>query len=439
MEKLQTVFGRHDRPPDGGWGWMVALACFLGLVICTGVSLSTGVMVSYLTPYFGTTVTAMSTAFSLEISVWAFSSPVGSFIAKYDTRKAVVLGGVLSTSGLFISSFATGVYFLYFSFGILVGCGYGMTSSPLIAVLGRYFEKKVGFATALALTGSSLGYIVFSPLYQYLLNEYGWRSTFLVTSAINAHLFVCAALVRPINLASDKTLSPAKNSEKSSSDSHFPVNFKTKLRRLLEKVGCEFMADNLLFLWLLLATFLGDYSYVTASLFIVPYAIDKGIASLPASFLMTILGISSLASRFVFSWIVDLHSVKKIRNFIPAVILLMISSCLTFFPMNDSYTIMAVLCSLTGVCSGIYMPSLWLMAKEVCGPYYGMAVGVIAFSFGLSGISGPPFCGYLYDTTNTYTGTFYAIVAVTLLSVTCYLGIATKLLHRPAMAPVTFV
>ena len=79
-----------------------------------------------------------------------------------------------------------------------IGIGFGLSHLPAVVMLSLYFDTKIGTATGIAMSGTGLGTIFMSVVTQYLVDEYGWRGTMLVLSAINANLCVAAATMRPV-------------------------------------------------------------------------------------------------------------------------------------------------------------------------------------------------------------------------------------------------
>jgi MFS family permease len=61
---------------------------------------------------------------------------------------------------------------------------------------GLYYDKHRSLATGVATAGSGLGGIVFPNFVQYLIDEYGWRGSFLILAGINLNTFVFSALIR---------------------------------------------------------------------------------------------------------------------------------------------------------------------------------------------------------------------------------------------------
>lgn len=83
---------------------------------------------------------------------------------------------------------------------------------PAIVMLSRYFDTKIGTATGLAMSGTGLGTIFMSIVTQYLVDEFGWRGTMMILSAINANLCVAAAVMRPVKLGL-RRMTPAEEAK----------------------------------------------------------------------------------------------------------------------------------------------------------------------------------------------------------------------------------
>jgi hypothetical protein len=52
---------------------------------------------------------------------------------------------------------------------------------PSTICVGYYFERRRSLAIGISICGSSVGTFIFSPLGTYLVKEYGWRGTILVS------------------------------------------------------------------------------------------------------------------------------------------------------------------------------------------------------------------------------------------------------------------
>ncbi|XP_033759650.1 monocarboxylate transporter 9-like [Pecten maximus] len=89
--------------PDGGWGWMVAFSSFILNVLMNGIFLTYGIFFPAFLKHFD-------------------ESPVVSVLVnKYDIRKVVAVGTVITSGGLFLSSFSQSLNVLLIFYSIVGG------------------------------------------------------------------------------------------------------------------------------------------------------------------------------------------------------------------------------------------------------------------------------------------------------------------------------
>ncbi|XP_034407486.1 monocarboxylate transporter 12-B-like isoform X2 [Cyclopterus lumpus] len=126
-------------------------------------------------------------------------APLGSFLAnRLSCRVTVILGGLLSSAGLVLSSFASSLEFLYVSLGMVTGLGFALSYTPAIALVGRYFSERKALAYGVAMSGSGIGTFVLAPAVQLLIQRYTWRGALLILGGLVSNLCVCGALMRPL-------------------------------------------------------------------------------------------------------------------------------------------------------------------------------------------------------------------------------------------------
>ncbi|XP_070579218.1 monocarboxylate transporter 3-like [Ptychodera flava] len=184
--------------PDGGWGWVVTGACFSCLLFTPGLSEAFGIFFVEFRRYFGADAAEVSWIASIMMSMTLFASPLAAGLSiKFGCRPVVFVAAILSSFGFGLSSFATGIYFLYLSFGLITGISYGLVFIPSIVLVSYYFKKRHALANGVAFAGSSMGVMIFPPLCHYLIEHYGWRGALLILSGLNLNLCVAASLYRP--------------------------------------------------------------------------------------------------------------------------------------------------------------------------------------------------------------------------------------------------
>lgn len=102
-----------------------------------------------------------------------------------------MLGG-----GFIAASFASSIWQLYLSQGVLVGLGVGFIYLPSIAILPQWFDKRRSLANAISSAGSGIGGLIFSLATGVMIRNvslsWALRITGIVTAAVNvtAVLFI---------------------------------------------------------------------------------------------------------------------------------------------------------------------------------------------------------------------------------------------------------
>ncbi|XP_041351364.1 monocarboxylate transporter 5-like [Gigantopelta aegis] len=193
----------QDLPVDKGWAWVVLAASFLSTVLAVGYFRSFGILfVEFLKMYdVPTSVT------SLIMGIQGASLSVAGFITQsilmsnFHERTIVIVGGLLMGSGVMASTIANSIPALIITQSIMVGCGLAMVMGPVIMILNKYFNKRRSLAVAMSTIGANVGAIVFPPFVRYLLDEFGFRGTFIITGAVMLNIMVFGLFLRPFNLA----------------------------------------------------------------------------------------------------------------------------------------------------------------------------------------------------------------------------------------------
>lgn len=205
--------------PDGGYGWVIVFSAFLASVISDGISFSLGILYTELLEVFQESKSVTSWVPSLFYGMSLMGGPLaGALVSKYGCRKMAIFGGVLSSFGIILSSFANSVLMLCFTFGIIAGFGISIEYVTSLVVVAFYFEKKRALATGLAVCGSGIGTFLFAPLLKYLMDEYDWRGALLIVGGVTLNLMVCGALFRPLEFTpQERYLNNLETFEKMSS------------------------------------------------------------------------------------------------------------------------------------------------------------------------------------------------------------------------------
>ncbi|KAG9321767.1 hypothetical protein KVV02_005686 [Mortierella alpina] len=164
-------------PPDGGYGWVVVGACFLNNFSMLGIMFSWGIFQQlYKTDLFPGQVSAVSWIGTLAFGCMYIAGGVFSlFAARIGYRNMIWMGSILVAGGCVAASFATEVWHLYLSQGILYGLGAAMANPCILAAPSQWFVARRGMASGIGISGSGVGGLVFSVLIEKLNASIGHR------------------------------------------------------------------------------------------------------------------------------------------------------------------------------------------------------------------------------------------------------------------------
>ncbi|KAI5703978.1 hypothetical protein M8J75_000641 [Diaphorina citri] len=164
-----------------------------------GVTYSFGILFIEFTKVFQEGDGVTSWIASILVGVTLCSGPISSaFVNKYGCRNVTICGAILGSACLAVSVFAKNVITLCITIGFGTGLGFGLIYLPAIVSVTCYFERLRSLATGIAVCGSGLGTIIFAPIIDYTVREYGWKITLLVLSVTVLSAVLFGILLRPL-------------------------------------------------------------------------------------------------------------------------------------------------------------------------------------------------------------------------------------------------
>jgi sugar phosphate permease len=172
--------------PKFFYGYVILGLCLVNMVVMRGVNGAFGVYYLALLEEFSWSRSDGATVASANFFVYAVASPVvGLAFDRFGPRLLMPLGALLVGAGLVLSSFASSLASLYFSYGIITALGQGALSFVgHNALISFWFVRRRATAIGIASMGQGLGALVMVPLTQLLIDRIGWRWTFIVTGSL---------------------------------------------------------------------------------------------------------------------------------------------------------------------------------------------------------------------------------------------------------------
>lgn len=163
-----------------------------------------------------------------------------------------------------------------------------------IVVLGFYFNRRQALANALASVGVSLGITLWPLLARYLLEDLGWRGTFLVFGGVFLHCCVCGAILRPVatSVAPETREGPPPPSK-----TLVPSCLAACGRAIQRHLAFDILWHNAGYRVFTLGVAWMILGFPLPHVFLVPYAMRHGVDEHRAALLISIIGFSNIFLR----------------------------------------------------------------------------------------------------------------------------------------------
>uniref|UniRef100_A0A663LSC3 Solute carrier family 16 member 5 n=1 Tax=Athene cunicularia TaxID=194338 RepID=A0A663LSC3_ATHCN len=393
---------------DRGWAWMVLLAAVLLQGLTLGFPSCIGVFFKDLQHEFQASNSETSWFPSIMVAVLHGGGPLCSILVKrFGCRFAVMLGGLLSGVGMVSSSFCKSISQLYLTAGLITGLGSCFSFQAGVTALGYYFVRWRTLANAMASTGVSLGFTLWPLLSQYLLDEMGWRNTFLIFGGILLNCCVCGAIMRPVQLASGSPLQSPKLGEepgRRAEEAQLTACFQMLQKYLAFDIFCQnkgYQIYTIGVTWMMMG-------FALPHVYLVPYAIQNGVEERRAALLISIIGFINIFIRPL-TGLLSGHRVftgRRIYLFSLAVLLCGLSNfiCVT----SAEFSVLIVYCVILSIAmSGIGALTFQVLMDVVEMDRFSSALGLFTILESITLLIGPPLTGLLVDITSDFHYVFY--------------------------------
>jgi MFS family permease len=385
------------------YGWVVAGVAFVVMIMCFGVQYSFGVFFKPLITEFGWTRAATSGIFSLYMVVRAvFSIVMGYFCDRRGPRWTVAIGAVSMGLGLLIISRSEAIWQLYVFYGVMGGIGAASFYGPLASTLSKWFTKKRGLVLGIYTAGIGIGTVIFSPLTEFLIDTYSWRTSFVILGVMTLGIILASALL--LRAAPQRMgLQPDGRTVEGFQETG-PGGRDRSSRGLLFKEAWVTLP-----FWLILFVEMVSYMVsITPLVHIVPFATDIGISPMVAASFLAVIGGFSILGRIVTGAVSDKVGAK---NLVP-VTLIMEAGLLFFLMESKGTTAFYLFAILFGLAYGGSVPLIPAVTADFFGPRsMGVIFGFISFGGILGGAIGPLLAGTIHDSTQRY-GTAFLVIGI---------------------------
>lgn len=370
------------------------------ITLCWGIVYSFGLFLEPLIHEFSWPKATISGAYSFFFLVHGFMYMIaGRLNDRFGPRKVVMACGLLGGATYILMGWISTVWHLYLLYGVLLGIGMGGIYVPLVSTVARWFVKKRGLMTGIAVSGISFGTMLSPPLVRWLITAYGWRATYGILG-ISIVLFVVPATQLLRRQPEDVGLLPHGIGEKTTEPG-------TGAKALAIPLSEAFSTRAFWMLCGLFSAFL--FAQQVILVHIASYASVLGLSSVVGATILSIIGGSGILGRMAMGALGD-----KIGNR-PSLIVdiaLLISAFLWLLIVKKAWTLY-VFAAIFGFSYGGLIALVSPMVAELFGlPSHGAIFGTVTSVATMGGAAGPVVAGYLFDITGAYTIVFLVCTAL---------------------------
>jgi MFS family permease len=376
-------------PPRVFYGWFVVAAAFAVTFVGFGSAYTFSAFVESLQREFAASRGSVSLVFSLAgflyFGLGILSGPLAD---RWGSRRLCVAGMLLIGVGLCAASLARTLTEVYVAYGLGVGLGVGCSYVPALGAVQRWFVKRRGFASGLAVSGIGVGTLVMPPLAAFFIGTWGWRHAYLVLGVLAAVVGVGMALLiendpRERGLAPDGDTRPANTPAQPPPG--FSVRDALKSRR---------------FAGLYAACLICSFGLFVPFVHLIPYALDHGVPQSSAVLLLAGVGVGSTLGRFFLGGLAD----RLGRELSLLLMFVGMAVALGVWVFSAVFWGMAVFAVTYGVFYGGFVAILPALVMDYFGGRnVSGIIGVLYTSIAFGTLVGPSAAGFAFDLSHSYT------------------------------------
>ncbi|MFW6381559.1 MAG: MFS transporter [Bacillota bacterium] len=365
--------------------WFILIASIVLQIILGGIY-AWSVFIPALRADYGISVSRSSLVFGITILVFTLSMIVaGRILARKGPRFTAVIGALFYGTGYLVASLSGGNYWIILmGIGVITGAGIGFGYVCPLTTCVKWFPRKKGLITGLAVAGFGGGAIILTEFVS-LLENMG-----LGTLMIYRNIAIFTGI--PAVIAAYILTNPPGFEREQTTDQKITEYFKHRV---------------------VIAMRIGLFSGIFGGPMVVSnirqIGLSNQLAEGYAGLAISLFAVGNALGRVLWGTIFD----KFGRSSIPVSLVVLGSSALLMLSrLPVVFNIGAVL---TGIAFGGCFVLYFLRIVEEFESRAGQIYPYVFLAYGISAVSGPALGGYIYDVTGTYWLALYSLLAITII------------------------
>ncbi|MEI8325476.1 MAG: MFS transporter [Betaproteobacteria bacterium] len=293
------------------YAWVVAAVTFLAMLTTSAALGLPGAMLQPLSKEFGWTTEQLASVFAVRFALFGLLGPFAAIsIARFGLRRIMVTAAAFIAVAMALATGVTQLWQLFLLWGILLGCGTGLTALVLGAmVANRWFTSNRGLVVGLFAASTATGQLLFLPAAAWIIEQVGWRYAVFPIVAACAVVGVLATLfIR--DHPQDVGLRPFGEPEGQAPEAEatpLPMNLRGPFTILAQ------VSRNRSF-WILAASFYicGLSTNGLLQTHFISLCGDNGLSAVPAASVLAMMGAFDLVGTTLSGYLSDRYDNRKL-------------------------------------------------------------------------------------------------------------------------------
>ncbi len=345
-------------------GKLSNLIAGLAIMLISGILYMWSVFQPYVMSHFGWSSGDVAMTSNLMIAFFVIGNVLAGLIQeKFKPRNIVLVGGIMFSAGMLLTSFLTSSYpwLIYVTYSLISGLGCGFAYCTVLYALQKWYAAHTGLITGLTVCFFGLSVVILAPVARSMLSNLGVPQTFRILALV----FIVVILVAGHFVSKPSTEYYMREASKVLRKDEFKQFRPTEMIR------------TPLYWFQLISMLLSNAAYLVLVPYITTIALDRGISEQMALIAVMGTGVGNSLGRIIAPALSD-----KIGR-----------------------TITIILCS-------ILTAAACLMMISANGFMYVITVFLIAFAYGGGSGTNPVMSTELFGA--KYSGTNYGLVMISL-------------------------
>ncbi|MBI4188830.1 MAG: MFS transporter [Chloroflexi bacterium] len=419
----------------GLYGWVILAVAFVIMVVGYAVRNTFSVFYPAIVDEFGWSRGNTAIMFSISIIVYGVVAPVaGNLMDRFGPRLVFPIGATVMGAGLALCSLARTQWQFYLLYGVIVAAGLSIIGwTPCIALVSKWFVNRSGMAFGILAAGFGAS-LVSASIGQFLISNFGWRTSYVVIGVFAAGLIMPLAIIFMRNSPQEDRPLPDAASEIANEHQAVTVgadgfnDFATKWRATDWTLVKALRTYRfwLLFFISFSALGIGEQIAITHQVY---FYKDVGFTPMTAAVIYSVFGIA-----FVIGGIASILSDRLGREnvFVAGCLLGVAAVSLLFFIKDMSQPWLPFLSAFGfGLGLGVVGPVLGAVGADLFqGKSFGLIYGAITIGFSMGGAISPWLAGFIHDRTGSYFTTYCVMLVAMLIAAVFMVLVAPRKIRR---------